>query len=108
MAVPDAITDLVAEPGFSQVILSWTEPPNGGSPITDYIVEYTTNQSDEEWNTFDHPASTLSNITVTGLENNLTTYFRVSAVNSEGTASSSNVADAMPQNAPAPEYCSRS
>jgi len=42
MAVPDAITDLVVVAGFSQAVLTWTAPGDGGSPITDYKVEFST------------------------------------------------------------------
>ena len=37
---PSAITDLAATAGNTQITLIWTAPNNGGSPITDYIVEF--------------------------------------------------------------------
>lgn len=104
MAVPDAINDLAVVPGFSQVTLTWTAPPDGGSPITDYLVEFSVDN--ETFTTFEHTASTIPTIIVTGLENNITNYFRVSAINSEGTGSTSNVVSTISENTPLPEYCS--
>lgn len=105
MAIPDTITDLtVSTVGFSQVTLTWTIPGDGGSSITDYLVEFSTDN--DTWNTFDHPASTLNSIVVDSLENNLTFFFRVFAINSEGTAIPSNISTAIPENVPIPEYCS--
>jgi hypothetical protein len=40
MAVPNAVVDLVGVAGDGQVALSWTAPLDGGSAITDYIVQY--------------------------------------------------------------------
>ena len=47
----------------TSVALSWTAPSNGGSAITNYLVEY----NDGTWHTFSHTASTAASITVTGL-----------------------------------------
>lgn len=38
--VPDAVDDLDATPGDTEVDLTWTAPADGGSAITDYIVQY--------------------------------------------------------------------
>lgn len=38
--VPGAVTNLAGTAGNTQVPLTWTAPANGGSPITDYIVQY--------------------------------------------------------------------
>jgi hypothetical protein len=37
---PGTITDLAATAGDTQAVLTWTAPSDGGSAITDYIVEY--------------------------------------------------------------------
>jgi hypothetical protein len=39
-SVPAAITDLFGTPGDGQVVLTWTAPDDGGSAITDYVVQY--------------------------------------------------------------------
>lgn len=104
MAVPDAIDDLAVVPGFSQATLTWTIPGDGGSPITDYLVEFSVDNV--TFDTFEHDPSTANTIIVTGLENNQTNFFRVSAINNDGTALTSNVATTIPENTPSPEYCS--
>ena len=104
MAVPDAITDLSAVAGFSQATLTWTIPGDGGSAITDYLVEFSTDNV--TFTTFEHDPSVANTIIVTGLENNQTNFFRVSAINIEGTALPSNIINALPENTPSPEYCS--
>ena len=63
--------------------LSWTAPTAGGSEITDYIIQYSTD--DSTWSTFDDGTSTDTTATVTCLTNDTTYYFRVAAVNSSGT-----------------------
>ncbi|MBL4596536.1 MAG: fibronectin type III domain-containing protein, partial [Robiginitomaculum sp.] len=85
-SVPGIPTNLVASAGVSEVTLTWTEPSNGGSSITDYLVEYSTDGT--TWNTFAHGDNTTSE-TVTGLTNGQQYFFRVSAVNSIGTGDSS-------------------
>jgi len=38
--VPDAVIDLDCTPGNTEVVLTWSAPADGGSAITDYIVQY--------------------------------------------------------------------
>ena len=104
MAVPDQITDLAATSGvFSSSVLTWTAPADNGFSITDYFVEFSTDNI--TFTEFEHDTSTAVTITVTGLENNQTNYFRVSAISSEGTATASDVATAIPEEVPIAEYC---
>ena len=99
IAVPGAPAGLTATLGDSKVSLSWTAPADdGGSQITDYIIEYTT---DVSWNTFNDGTGTGTTATVTGLANNTTYHFRVSAVNAVGTGLPSDIASAMPFSIPA-------
>jgi hypothetical protein len=84
VTVPDAPTSLTAIPGNTQVTLSWTAPANdGGTPITDYVIEYKLS-SDSTWLVFADGISTLTTATVTGLTNDVSYDFRVSAVNAVG------------------------
>lgn len=65
--------------------LSWHDPlRNGGSAITDYIVEYSLHNANA-WSTFSDGTSTSTSTTVTGLTGSTDYDFRVSAVNGVGT-----------------------
>jgi titin len=80
---PQAPTGLAGTPALSQVTLSWVAPVNnGGSPITDYLVAYSTNGS--TWSVFSDGTSTATSATVTGLTNGVPYYFRVAAANAGG------------------------
>jgi len=103
MTVPDAIIDLSVVAGFSQATLTWTIPGDGGSPIIDYLVEFSIDNV--TFTEFEHGPSIANTIVVTGLENNQINFFRVSAINVEGTALPSNIASTIPENVPIPEYC---
>jgi len=94
--VPDAPTGLNAVSSESaQVPLSWTAPTNnGGSPITDYLVEFSSDAG-ATWTTFAHGDDTTTE-TVTGLTNDQPYSFRVSAINAVGTSIVSNIDNATP------------
>lgn len=92
---PDAPTDLAATPASTQMALTWTAPAANGSAITDYIVEYKL-AADGSWSTFADGTSTSTSATVTGLTNDSSYNFRVSAVNGVGTGSPSSTVTATP------------
>ena len=82
--VPGSPTAVTPTPGNTQVALSWTAPAsNGGSPITDYVIQYRTGAN--PFTTFADGTSTATSATVTGLTNGVSYDFQVSAVNSVGT-----------------------
>jgi predicted phage tail protein len=81
-SAPAVPTNLTATPGNTKAMLQWTVPPNGGSPITNYAIQYSTNG--RSWTTFARTASTATNATVTGLTNGRNYVFRVSAINGMG------------------------
>ncbi|NBV51266.1 fibronectin type III domain-containing protein [bacterium] len=100
ITVPGAPTGVAGTEGHRQVDLTWTAPAsNGGSAITDYVIEYSSN-SGTSWTTFADGTSTTASATVTGLTNGTAYIFRVSAVNAAGTgAASSNSASDTPYTA---------
>ncbi|NLA42677.1 hypothetical protein GX865_00745 [Candidatus Saccharibacteria bacterium] len=93
---PSAPTNLATTPAANGVTLNWTAPANnGGAPVTDYKVEYSSNGG-STWQTFTHPPSASTNITVTGLTPHTTYTFRVSAINSAGQGPASATATGEP------------
>jgi hypothetical protein len=86
--VPGVPTALLGTPRNGQVGLTWTVPgTDGGSAITDYVVEYRTNLVGSSWATFPDGTGTGTSATVTGLTNGTAYLFRVSATNAAGTGS---------------------
>jgi hypothetical protein len=68
------------------VRLDWApSASNGGSPVTDYTIQYSSNGG-ESWMTFPDGSSTALAATVTGLANGSSYVFRVAAVNAAGTS----------------------
>jgi hypothetical protein len=65
--------------------LTWTAPAsNGGSAITDYAVQFSSD-SGSTWTTFSDGTSAATSATVTGLTNGTAYVFRVASVNAVGT-----------------------
>ena len=97
--VPGAPTGLEAMAnvanGSSQIDLSWTAPTyDGGSPVTGYQVEVS-EDGESQWEELEaNTSSTAAKYSHTGLTPDTTLYYRVSAINEEGTGPSSNVDDA--------------
>ena len=86
---PSQVGTVSPTAGNTQVQLSWSAPDNGGASITDYIIQYSTDNS--TWSTFSDGTSTTTSSTVTGLTNGQQYYFKVAAVNSVGTGTYSEV-----------------
>jgi titin len=76
---PSQPTGLVAVRGDQRANLSWVAPYDGGSPITDYVIEYSSDGV--QWETFTHTPSDGTTVDVTGLANGRTYTFRVRAQN---------------------------
>lgn len=83
--VPGIPTGLTATPGGSGAIaMSWTAPAsNGGSAITDYRVQYSTDGTN--FTTFSDGVSTTTSATITGLVTGTNYTVRVAAINAVGT-----------------------
>ncbi len=93
--VPDAIADLLATPGNTQVTLSWTAFDDGGSTITKFEYRQKTSGSYGSWMYISNSPSTVSH-TVTGLTTGTAYTFQVRAMNGVGNAGVSNEATATP------------
>ncbi|MCX7392107.1 MAG: fibronectin type III domain-containing protein, partial [Planctomycetia bacterium] len=100
--VPGNPTAVVAVRGNTQLVISWLAPlSTGGSPITDYLVKYSSSTGTvKTWTTFVRPASTATSVIVTSLTNGLPYVFKVIARNAAGislpSANSLAVAPALP------------
>ncbi|MEQ8840182.1 MAG: S-layer homology domain-containing protein [Acidimicrobiales bacterium] len=90
-----------ATSGINAVELDWTAPEwVGGSPITDYVVRYSTNGVD--WTVFDDGVGTGTSTTVTGLTAGTEYQFDVMATNANGTGAASAPKSATPRTGQAP------
>jgi hypothetical protein len=79
---PAAPTVVRARDG--QVQMTWPAPRAGSSPITDYVVEYRLSNT-TNWVRFEDGTSAATGVTVTGLANFQTYYFRIAARSAAGT-----------------------
>lgn len=88
---PNNPLNLTATPSSTQAVLAWDVPSSdGGSAITDYIVQYKLSSAGS-WTTFNDGTSTARTATVTGLTNGSNYDFRVAAVNSVGTGNNDTI-----------------
>lgn len=86
---PAQVTGLtLGTPTSTTQPLTWTAPSNGGSAITDYLIEYKATSSGT-WLTFSDGTGTTTSTTVTGLTASTSYDYRVSAVNAVGTGTAS-------------------
>ena len=80
---PGAVTIGTATTGTNQATLTWTAPAGGG-PVSDYVIEYSTD-SGSTFTTFSHAVTTGTSIIVTGLTAGSSYAFRVAGSNPIGT-----------------------
>ena len=81
--LPDAPLDVITTRGDAAVDLTWTSPGSNGSDITDYIVEYSSDDG-FSWIVFDDGVSAEAAVAVTGLVADTSYRFHVSALNDVG------------------------
>lgn len=85
-SVPNPPIAVTGSSGNGQVSLVWTAPVfQGTSPITDYIVQYSSDNGNN-WTTVTKSVSTNTSLVVTGLTNAQEYFFRVAAINQVGTS----------------------
>jgi parallel beta-helix repeat protein len=96
---PYSPQNLQAAPGNQQVVLTWSAPYDGGSPITNYRIYRGSTPGGEVFLT---EIGNVLTYTDTGLVNGQTYYYMVSAVNAIGEGPKSNEASASPANLPTP------
>ena len=98
--VPNAPTGGAASSNANaQSVLTWTAPAvNGGASITDYVVQYSTDNVN--FNTFADGVNASTGATVTSLTNGTLYYFRVAAINARGTGAYSASFSATPSTVP--------
>jgi hypothetical protein len=90
---PSEPTNLSGSSGDSQVVLTWTASSSISQiPVTDYIVQYTSDDG-VSWNTFNDRAINSTSLTITGLSNGTGYKFRVAGVNDVGQSLWSAVTD---------------
>jgi len=93
--IPATIGDLKATSGDKQVKLTWSAPFDNGFPITSYkIIQSSTGSGSF---TTIPKSDTIPEAFITGLTNDASYTFRVSAINSEGTGKESNSATITPK-----------
>lgn len=98
-ALPSAPRLPVARSRNQAVRLTWSRPyTSGGAPITDYVIQRSTDGL--VWDDVDDGVSTATARTITGLVNGVSYQFRVAAVNSSGAGSWSGVRTARPRTVP--------
>lgn len=84
---PDQVTGLTLGTATTTTQpLTWTAPADGGSAITDYVVQWSPAGANT-WTTFADGTSTATSATVTGLSANTSYDYRVAAVNAIGQGS---------------------
>lgn len=85
------IEPIVIDQTKSSVKITWQVPADGGSPITDYVIEMRTIVPSISWRAFNDGVSSSNEATITGLTRGVQYQFRVSAKNAVGTSSATNV-----------------
>ena len=97
----EAVSDIIAIPGNGEIHLSWTASDDNGSPISSYkIIQWKTGPDSF---TIIQKYDTVPNAIITGLANNASYNFKVSAINSEGTGKESVTVSVIPKSPGAPK-----
>ena len=87
--VPDAPTLLAITTTSTTITIAWSPSSDGGTPITSYTVERSSNDSFNSFVSF--PGNTGYTLTDSGLDKGSTYYYRVRAINSVGSSTASSI-----------------
>lgn len=103
LVVPSAPRSLYVNVNYNAASLYWSTPStNGGTPITGYVAQYSTD-SGATWNRAATISASIRSFGFSGLAGGTSHMFRVTAVNAVGESVGSNVVVATP---PAPSVAS--
>ncbi|MDW3181220.1 fibronectin type III domain-containing protein [Roseobacter sp.] len=91
--LPDQVADLSVTEGDGEIALTWSAPADGGSAITDYLIEV---DSGSGFAAVTDGVSANTSFTHTGLTNGTAYTYRVAAVTAVGTGSFSATASGTP------------
>lgn len=94
-SVPAQVSSVVAAPLNLSAQLSWGAPSNGGTIITDYIVEYK-QSSASVYTLYSDGVSSSTGATITGLTNGISYDVRIAAVNAIGIGATSSATSFIP------------
>jgi titin len=83
--IPLAPTLIAGGTGTRSIAVTWSAPANGGSVITGYAIQWTTNSGNTYTTVTSNTGSTAVTRNVTGLTAGATYRFRVAAINALGT-----------------------
>jgi len=95
MQAPSAPFITYTEPNDTGIMFFFFTPNDGGSPITDYILEYKIS-TDSTWTVFPDAVSSDTSGTITGLTTGTSYDVRVAAVNDFGTSGYSPIVTFVP------------
>jgi titin len=93
-------TNVRAVAGELSAQLSWDAPQSdGGAPITDYVIEYSTNNG-STWTTLNDGVSVVRVVEISSLMANATYVFRVTPINTAGRGATSIASNAVRPTSP--------
>lgn len=93
---PNPPSRITAEVNGSSVVVTWTAVTSSFAPVTDYVVEYSVNYSNN-WNVWNDGVSTATTATLSNMTPSVPVSIRVKAVNRFGNSPSSSVVTVIPR-----------
>jgi subtilisin family serine protease len=99
VGLPMPPSSVTASANFTTVNVSWSGARTSSTPITDYIVEFSTNAG-SSWSVFADGVSTATSASLPNMAANVTVFVRIRSVNSFGQSAPSGSANATPRAQP--------